>query len=93
MMPPDKLLTNPIRLAVVAYLNQVAVADFTSLQNVTEASKGNLSIQLKKLQEAQYIQIQKSFKENYPHTNCTITPKGKNALEQYVAYLKEILAL
>lgn len=93
MMPPDKLLTNPIRLAVVAYLNQVAVADFTALQNVTEASKGNLSIQLKKLQEAQYIQIQKSFKENYPHTNCTITPKGKNALEQYVAYLKEILAL
>ena len=93
MRAPDKLLTNPIRLAIVAYLNQVAGADFAALQEVTEATKGNLSIQLKKLQEAQYIQIQKSFKENYPHTNCTITPEGKKALEQYVDYLKGMLRL
>lgn len=47
MSAPDKLLTNPIRLAIVAYLNQIAGGDFAALQAVTEASKGNLSIQLK----------------------------------------------
>lgn len=91
MMPPDKLLTNPIRLAVVAYLNQVAAADFTALQNVTEASKGNLSIQLKKLQEVGYIIVKKSFKKNYQHTRCLLTSKGHEALEKHVAYLKKIL--
>ena len=93
MSAPDKLLTNPIRLAIVAHLNQIAGGDFAALQAVTEASKGNLSIQLKKLQQANYIKIQKSFKGNYPHTQCAITAKGKKALELYVDYLKGMLRL
>ena len=52
MDQPDKLLSNPIRLVVISSLHQVASADFTTLMELTQATKGNLSVQLKKLQEA-----------------------------------------
>ena len=48
MAQADKLLNNPIRLVVVSNLHQVASADFTALIELTGATKGNLSIQLKK---------------------------------------------
>jgi|TARA_A200000159_G_scaffold123922_1_gene118664 DNA-binding MarR family transcriptional regulator len=89
----DKLLNNPIRLVVVSNLHQVASADFTALIELTGATKGNLSIQLKKLQEANYIKIEKSFKDNYPNTRCSITKKGQHAFEKHVAYLKKLLQL
>lgn len=89
----DKLLNNPIRLVVVSNLHQVASADFTALIVLTGATKGNLSVQLKKLQEANYIKIEKSFKDNYPNTRCSITKKGRHAFEKHVTYLKKLLQL
>ncbi len=93
MEQPNKLLSNPIRLVVVSSLYQVASADFTALMELTGASKGNLSVQLKKLQEAEYIQIKKSFKDNYPNTRCSITSEGKSAFEKHVDYLKKVLRI
>lgn len=89
----DPLLHQELRLAVVSYLANVEQADFKKLLEVTEASKGNLSVQIKKLQKANYITITKSFKGNYPHTSCAITVPGREALENYVQNLKQLLNL
>jgi len=89
----DPLLHQELRLAVVSYLANVEQADFKKLLEVTEASKGNLSVQIKKLQKANYITITKSFKGNYPHTACAITVPGREALENYVQNLKQLLNL
>lgn len=80
----DKLLLNPIRLKIVSTLVSVAQCDFNHLLRVTESSKGNLSVQLKKLEENKYININKSFKNNYSNTNCTITKHGSHKFEEFV---------
>ena len=69
----DKLLLNPIRLKIISTLLGVSSCDFNHLQKVTESSKGNLSVQLKKLEESNYIPISNSFKNNDPNTSCSIT--------------------
>ena len=66
-------------------------ADFKFLKEATGATSGNLSVQVQKLCDANYLSIEKSFKENYPHTNCTITKKGIEAFETYVNSLKSYL--
>ena len=66
----DKLLFNPIRLKIISTLIKTSECDFKHLRKVTESTQGNLSIQLKKLKENNYINIEKSFKNNYPQTTC-----------------------
>jgi len=82
--PLDPLLNSELRLAVVSLLIGLEEADFNFLKENTNSSAGNLSVQLQKLKEANYIQIQKSFKGNYPLTTCKITPVGIDAFENYV---------
>lgn len=64
---------------------------FKALKKHTEATSGNLSVQLKKLEEAAYLSIQKSFLDNYPHTQVSLTKKGIDAFETYVKNLKTYL--
>jgi len=80
----DKLLLNPIRLKIVSTLITVVKCDFNHLLKVTESTKGNLSVQLKKLEENKYININKSFKNNYSNTSCTITKHGSDKFEEFV---------
>ena len=87
----DPLLHSQLRLAIVSILVGVAFADFNFLLEKTEASKGNLSVQLKKLEAANYIQIKKSFKNNYPHTRVSITKIGQKAFKDYAVTLKDYL--
>ncbi len=75
--PIDKLLFNPIRLKIISTLINTSECDFSYLKKITESTQGNLSIQIKKLKENDYINIEKSFKNNYPQTTCSITKKGK----------------
>ena len=83
----DKLLLNPIRLKIISTLLGVTSCDFNYLQKVTESSKGNLSVQLKKLEESNYISISKSFKNNYPNTSCSITKLGSKRLKNFLSLL------
>jgi DNA-binding transcriptional ArsR family regulator len=69
----------------------VEEAEFTALKEFTKVSAGNLSLQLDKLKENEYITIQKEFKNKYPVTKCKITKKGILAFEHYVETLKEYL--
>ena len=79
----DKLLFNPVRLKVMSSLINNSQCDFNHLKKVTEATQGNLSIQLKKLKEEKYIEIEKKFINNYPKTSCSITQKGKIKFENF----------
>lgn len=90
-MKLNKLLHQELRLAIVSFLAGVEWADFNKLLEVTEATKGNLSVQIKKLEEANYVKVKKSFKNNYPHTQCKLTDEGRKALDEYVIALKQML--
>lgn len=64
---------------------------FTTLRIYTETSSGNLSVQLKKLEEAQYLSIQKNFLDSYPDTQVSLANQGIKAFENYVKNLKKYL--
>jgi DNA-binding MarR family transcriptional regulator len=75
----------------MSLLISVKEAEFTFLKEKTNATAGNLSVQVQKLKEAGYIEVTKQFKDNYPQTTCKITPKGVEAFEQYVKTLQEYI--
>jgi predicted transcriptional regulator len=65
--------------------------EFTHIVEETNAAAGNISIQIKKLREAGYIKVKKTFKNNYPKTMLSITDKGVKAFELYVNELKKYI--
>ena len=87
----NPILHSQLRLAVVSILISVKEAEFTYLREKTDASAGNLSVQINKLKEAGYIDVTKSFKDTYPQTVCKITPQGVVAFEEYVRDLQSYL--
>ena len=87
----NPLLHQQLRLSVMSLLMNVKEADFTYIREKTGATAGNLSVQINKLAEADYLQVKKSFKENYPLTTCSITSNGRIAFEEYVTSLQEYL--
>jgi DNA-binding MarR family transcriptional regulator len=84
----DPLLHSQLRLAVMSILLSVDEADFVYLKEKTEATAGNLSVQIEKLSTAGYISVEKDFVGRKPHTSCRITPLGRKAFEDYVEALK-----
>jgi DNA-binding transcriptional ArsR family regulator len=91
--PLDPLLHSELRLAIMSLLVGVKEAEFAFIKEKTNASAGNLSVQISKLNDAGYITVKKSFKDNYPLTTCKITAKGITAFDNYVkaisAYLNQ----
>lgn len=87
----DPLLHSQLRLSVVSILMSVDEANFSFIKDETQATSGNLSIQIKKLQDAGYIKVKKTFKNNYPNTSVSITRKGVEAFESYVNNLKNYI--
>ena len=87
----DPLLHNELRLAIVSLLVKEGEADFTEIKASTNATAGNLSVQLDKLSEANYILVQKQFKGKKPQTTCRITKQGLEAFEAYVKAIQEYL--
>jgi DNA-binding transcriptional ArsR family regulator len=84
----DPVLHSQLRLAVMSVLISVQEAEFTFLKEKTEATAGNLSVQIQKLKDAGYIEVEKKFRDNYPLTICRITKNGIKAFEEYVAALQ-----
>jgi len=87
----DPILHSQLRLAVVSLLISVKEAEFTFLREKTNATAGNLSVQITKLKDAGYVDVTKQFKDNYPLTICKITPKGIDAFDNYVKDLQQYL--
>lgn len=88
----DPILHSQLRLAIMSLLISEQEAEFTHLRDQTNSTAGNLSVQINKLREAGYIDVTKQFKENYPQTVCSITPKGVSAFNQYVKNIRTYLS-
>jgi DNA-binding MarR family transcriptional regulator len=87
----DPLLHSQLRLAVISLLVGVKEAEFGYLKTQTNSTAGNLSVQLTKLKDAGYITVEKSFRDNYPLTQCSITAKGRKAFTEYVDALQQYI--
>ena len=87
----DPLLHSQLRLAIMSVLIGVKEAEFSFLKEKTNSTAGNLSVQINKLADADYILVSKSFRDNYPLTKCKITSKGVKAFEGYVEALKKYI--
>ncbi len=89
----NPILHSQLRLAIVSLLVSEEQADFARIKEVTKATSGNISVQIQKLEQAGYIVVKKSFKNNYPNTELTLTSNGLQAFEEYVQALKGYLNL
>ncbi len=89
----DPLLHSQLRLGIMSILMNVEEADFVYIKDKTEATAGNLSVQIDKLSKAEYISVEKSFVGKKPRTLCRITKRGQKAYEDYVDALKSYLNL
>ncbi|MEE4177114.1 MAG: transcriptional regulator [Bacteroides sp.] len=87
----DPLLHSQLRLTIVSMLVASDKVEFTHIREETQATAGNISVQIKKLQAAGYIRVEKTYKNNYPSTMLSITSKGLAAFETYVENLKKYL--
>jgi len=88
---PDRVIHEPARLKIMAVLSVAESADFTYLMGETGLTRGNLSVQLTRLQDAGYIDIRKEFVGRSPRTTAWMTTDGKVAFDAYRAYLTQLL--
>lgn len=79
----DQVIHQPSRLSIMAVLAGCESADFVYLQAATGLTKGTLSKHLKRLEEAGYIALVKTFKGSYPNTSAALTPTGRKAFKTY----------
>ena len=79
----NRVIHEPARLILVALLSSVEVADFLFLLKQSNLTKGNLSVQLSRLEQAGYVLIKKTFRGKIPHTEYRLTERGKSAFENY----------
>ena len=90
LLQPDKLVHEPARLAILSVLSSCKTADFLFLQSATGLTKGNLSAQLSKLEEADLVRITKAFVGKKPNTSASLTEKGCQALADYWLTMDQI---
>lgn len=86
----NRIVHEPARLKILAYLSLVESADFTFLVSRIGLTMGNLSAHISKLEDAGYIEVDKEFKDNRPRTMISLTPEGNEA---FTVYREEMLQL
>ena len=79
----DRVIHEPSRLLLVALLSSVESADFLFLLKESRLTRGNLTVHLSRLEEAGYIQVEKTIRGKFPHTEYRLTPQGGAAFDQY----------
>jgi len=87
----DDVIHGRLRLGIMAYLAYAEVADFNTLKAALQATQGNLSIHLRKLEEAGYIRIEKSFLARKPLTRARLTPSGRKAFAKYLDAISKLI--
>ena len=86
----DRLVHEPARLAVMSLLYVVDSADFTFIMNQTGLTWGNLSTHMSKLEEAGYLEVEKTFKGKRPNTTLKLTSQGRQVFRDYAKRMKQI---
>ncbi len=88
----DDVIHGRLRLGIVAYLVGAGTADFAALKAHLEATDGNLSVHLRKLEEAGYVTIGKTFRGRKPLTEVTLTDTGRQAFMRYLEAMSSLVA-
>ncbi|WND02903.1 transcriptional regulator [Temperatibacter marinus] len=88
----NEIIHGRIRLGIMVYLANADTASFVELKTSLEVTQGNLSVNIRKLEEASYIKVEKSFAGRKPLTTCRITHMGREALSIYLDTLKSVLS-
>ncbi len=88
----DELILSKTRLGIMSALISGDKLEFTYLRNTLELSDGNLSVQIRKLENAGYIKVDKLFVERKPKTFCKITGKGQKAMLNLIRSLEGIIS-
>jgi DNA-binding transcriptional ArsR family regulator len=86
----DELLHSRIRIAAVTALSLVEEGEFTWLREKVGATDGNLSTHLRKLEDAGYVEVRKAFEGRKPVTYYSLSVRGREALEVYIARLLDM---
>ncbi|MEO1039189.1 MAG: transcriptional regulator [Pseudomonadota bacterium] len=86
----DEVIHGKLRLGLMAYLSGVESATFNELKARTGATDGNLSVHLRKLEEAGYVSVEKKFVGRRPQTRAALNPSGRKA---WIVYLEQMSAL
>ncbi len=89
--PIDRTIHSPARLSILRVLAVIEAADFTFLLNQTGLTRGNLSINLGKLEEAGYVAIKKEFVNRIPRTVVRLSNAGRKALQAYAEQMRKVL--
>lgn len=87
----DRIIHEPARLIIAAFLYEVESADFLFLLRETGLTRGNLSSHLARLEEAGYLKIEKAFRGKVPQTTCSLTDAGRAAFREYREKLKRAI--
>jgi DNA-binding HxlR family transcriptional regulator len=87
----DDVIHGRLRLGIMAYLSGSGSAEFNELKSRLQASDGNLSVHLRKLEEAGYVAIAKSFQQRKPLTRVALTDKGRSAFVAYLDAIEKLL--
>ena len=89
----DKIIHERSRLLILTHLasNEKREISFNALQEKLGFTSGNLSVQLKKLRQAEYVDIKKTFKDNKPYTTVSITMEGIKALNHYLDEMEGLI--
>jgi DNA-binding MarR family transcriptional regulator len=88
----DEMIHARMRLGIMAYLADAEIADFNALRTMLQATQGNLSVHLRKLEAAGYIAIDKGFSGRKPLTRVRMTPTGRKAFAAYIEALVKLIA-
>ncbi len=89
----DEVIHGRVRLGVMAYLAAIDAAEFNQLRDRLSVNEGTLSVHLRKLEEAGYIAIEKTFRDRRPLTRCKLTPDGRKAFKRYLDALGKLTGL
>ena len=87
----DDVVHGRVRLGIMTYLANAEAADFTELKDALKTTQGNLSIHLRKLEDAGYVAIDKSFLNRKPLTRARLTKAGRKALADYLTAMAKLI--
>ena len=87
----DEVIHQKVRLGIMSALMASQEADFRFLKETLNATDGNLSIHLTKLEDAGYVVSRKEFVRKKPHTTYTPTDAGRKAFHEYLGALERIV--
>jgi DNA-binding transcriptional ArsR family regulator len=87
----DEVIHGRVRLSVMAYLSGAETASFADLLKRAQVSEGNLSVHLRKLEDAGYVEVEKRFVGRKPQTLCRLSDDGREAWIAYIAHMQKLI--